>query len=74
MKIERIEIAEYELPLTRPLHVGGRSLKTRVGALVRITNDDGHEGYGDMAPLPRLHTETLEEATYTLRDAARPRR
>ena len=64
--ISRVEIRSWELPLERPLRVGGRTIERRSGLLVLVEDGEGHAGIGETAPLPGLHVETLEEATAQL--------
>lgn len=60
MKIERIRLYEYCLPLTRPLPVGSGLLTERRGILVEITGEKGASAVGEAAPLPGYSAETIE--------------
>lgn len=51
----------YELPLRKPMAVGGRDISLRQGILLSVYDDRGHVGVGDLPPLPGLHAATLEE-------------
>lgn len=62
MNIAEFDIYRYDLPLKRPLHVGESPLHTRSGYIVCVTDDDGHVGVGDVAPLPGVSRESLEHA------------
>ena len=62
MKVKNIEIFRYRLPLHWQLPVFGKMIETRSGYLIKISNDSGEFGYGEIAPLPRLHDENLEMA------------
>jgi len=64
--IARVGIRSWELPLERPLRVGGRVIERRSGLLVVIEDGEGHAGIGEVAPLPGLHVETLGAATAQL--------
>ena len=66
VRIARVGIRSWELPLERPLRVGGRLLERRAGLLVVIDDGEGHSGIGEASPLPGLHAETLEEAAAQL--------
>jgi o-succinylbenzoate synthase len=70
VKIARVGIRSWELPLERPLRVGGRLLERRAGLLVVVEDGEGHAGIGETAPLPGLHAETLEQATAQLIELA----
>lgn len=58
----RWSLYRYELPLTEPLVLAHGTLAARSGMLVRVEDEAGHEGWGDVAPLPGFSRETLEEA------------
>ncbi len=65
-RISRVGIRAWDLPLVRPLRVGGRTLERRTGLLVVIEDGEGHAGIGETAPLPGLHLESGEEAATQL--------
>ena len=62
MRIARVRLLEYELPLLRPLRIGGAESAARSGVIVVLEDGTGRTGMGEAAPLPGLHTETLAEA------------
>ncbi len=63
MNIHVIQIYRYDLPLARPLPIGGsRSLANRSGLILELIDDSGSVGLGEIAPLPGSSRETLEEA------------
>jgi o-succinylbenzoate synthase len=70
-RLARVGIRAFDLPLARPLHVGGRPLERRRGLLVVAEDGEGHAGIGEAAPLPGLHRETIDEAEEQLLAAAR---
>jgi len=70
VRIARIGIRSWDLPLNRPLRVGGRTLERRSGLLVVVVDGKGHAGIGESAPLPGLHAETAEEAAAQLLELA----
>jgi O-succinylbenzoate synthase len=55
-------IYRYALPLTDPLPLATGTLGERAGLLVRVQDADGHEGWGEVAPLPGFSRESLEDA------------
>lgn len=63
-----VELASYELPLRRTFRTSKGDVKVRQGVLVRATLN-GRSGYGEVAPLPGFHAETLAEAVADLRAA-----
>ncbi len=60
MIIRRIRLFRFSLPLRHSIRVGGRTISRRDGVLLQLEDDAGHCGYGEAAPLPGLHSETLE--------------
>ena len=69
-RIARVGIRAWDLPLARPLRVGGRTLERRTGLLLLLADGEGHAGIGETAPLPGLHAESAEEATSQLLELA----
>ena len=65
-RIARVGVRAWDLPLARPLLIGGRTLERRAGLLVVVDDGEGHAGIGETAPLPGLHRESLEEAAAQL--------
>ena len=61
MKI-RASLHRYQLHLNRPLLLAGQTLESREGLIVRLVDDDGHEGLGEIAPLPGFSREKLPDA------------
>jgi L-Ala-D/L-Glu epimerase len=70
MKIESVEFQHYSLPFTRPFESSRGVLSDRDGYLVRLTDEHGYSGIGDVAPLPGFGTETPAEAESLLRELA----
>ena len=63
MKPGFASIYRYTIPFVKPVPVRNSSLDTRDGLLLRLrTHDSRHSGFGEIAPLPGLHEETLVEA------------
>lgn len=57
----------YRLPFLRPVTVRGRSVPLREGLLLALkSGDGGHTAWGEIAPLPGLHRETLESAEHQI--------
>ncbi len=50
----------YELPLTAPFQSGRAWLHSRHGVIVRIGDEGGYHGYGEAAPFPGLHAESVQ--------------
>ncbi len=70
MKLARFDLYRYSLPFSRPLTLGGITLRHREGLLLRLTGDDGSVGWGECAPLPGFSRENLGDATSQLRRLA----
>jgi O-succinylbenzoate synthase len=67
MKLARYDLYHYGLPFSRPLVLGGATLRRREGLLLRLSGDDGSQGWGESAPLPGFSRESLDEAAEQLR-------
>ncbi len=72
MKIVDFDIKKYDLPLARPLTIAGHKLTSRSGVIISLTDEEGLTGYGEAAPLPGLHKETLEDAIFQLQQIKPP--
>ena len=73
MRITRIALHRYRLPLVAPLNLGPQTITHRSGAIVRI--DGVHDGttgvgWGDAAPLPGFSGHSLAHALDDLKDWA----
>ncbi len=56
----RWRLYRYRIPLTRPLTTGVAS-GVREGLILALTDEAGHTGHGEAAPLPGLHSASLTE-------------
>ena len=74
MKLVRFDLFHYSLPFSQPLVLKGATLRHREGLLLRLTGDDGSEGWGESAPLPGFSGESLDEAAAQLHRLAEPMR
>jgi o-succinylbenzoate synthase len=66
MKLARFDLYRYSLSPSRPLTLEGITLHQREGILLRLSGDDGSEGWGETAPLPGFSVESLADATAQL--------
>jgi O-succinylbenzoate synthase len=57
MSIVRCEIFSYCLPLKRPLPLRKKEINSREGCLIRLTDSDGTQAWGEAAPLPGFSAE-----------------
>jgi O-succinylbenzoate synthase len=62
----RLTHRPYRLPLRVPLRTAHGLWAEREGVLVRLEDEAGGIGYGEVAPIPWFGTETPEEATAML--------
>lgn len=62
MSSSLIEIFRYDLPLARPLHIQDQEVTRRTGLILKFGLDEPDLGYGEIAPLPGLSRETLDQA------------
>jgi O-succinylbenzoate synthase len=67
MKLASHDLYRYSLPFSRPLTLAGITLFQREGLLLRLSGDDGSEGWGETAPLPGFSVESQGEAATQLR-------
>lgn len=68
MKISRARVFRYELPLAKALTTKASTEKTRTGLLLELQSDHQLLAYSEIAPLPGLHVENLNEATAQLQN------
>jgi O-succinylbenzoate synthase len=64
MRITQVELLELTLPLLEPFIISGGRLDTRRSIVVVLHDEQGHTGYGEVAPdeLPFYSEETLGSA------------
>jgi o-succinylbenzoate synthase len=67
MKLAGFDLFRFSLPLRGPLVLGGATLHRREGLLLRLSGDDGAEGWGESAPLPGFSEESLHQAIAQMR-------
>ena len=62
----RLTWRRYRLPFLRPVRTAHGPWLAREGLLVRLEDDGGRAGFGEVAPIPWFGTETLAEAEAAL--------
>lgn len=63
MSRRAFHVFAYRLPLRRPVRFGhGDPVEVREGYLLRLTDEDGLEGWGEVAPLPGFSRESPGQA------------
>lgn len=60
MKITEIKMEKIRIELTAPFRVAFTELTYSENVLIKVTTDDGLEGYGEAAPLPLVTGETAD--------------
>ena len=70
MRLTGFDLYRYSLPLRKPLALKGATLRRREGLLLRLSGDEGSEGWGETAPLPGFSEESLDQAIVQLRRLA----
>jgi O-succinylbenzoate synthase len=70
VRISGLDLLRYDLALSEPVTLKDATLHRREGALIRLTADDGSEGWGEAAPLPNFSPESLEDSIEHLRAIA----
>src|SRR5690625_5011904 len=58
----QVEIRRYRRLFKQPFQTAHGLRREREGFLIRITDQEGQSGYGEVAPIPWIGSETLEEA------------
>ena len=70
-KIIKFNIFKYELPLLKPLIIKNKQLNSRHGIIINIQTSSGLSGFGEIAPLPFFHKESLSQGMIQIKDLAK---
>ena len=70
MRTKGFDLYRYNLALSEPVTLKGTTLRRREGALIRLTAEDGHAGWGEAAPLPYFSHESLQDTIEQLHATA----
>lgn len=62
-----LQFRRYRLPLRVPLRTAHEHWTEREGIVVRVQDEAGRCGWGEVAPLPAFGTETVDQAEAALR-------
>jgi o-succinylbenzoate synthase len=62
VKITELDLFRFSLPLKSEIVIGTARLNRRDGYILRLTNEHGHVGAGEIVPLAGFSAETLESA------------
>jgi o-succinylbenzoate synthase len=72
MNLASFDLYYFSLPLRGPLVLRDTTLHRRQGVLLRLSGDDGSEGWGESAPLPGFSAEDLDQVIVQLRRLVGP--
>lgn len=61
IRIKTATLEPYRLTFRQSLYTAAGSISERAGVLLRLTDELGHEGVGDAAPLPGFSDESLDD-------------
>ena len=73
MLIQNIEIGEIKIPLKKPFHTALRSVNCVNDILVRVTLDNGMEGYGEASPTAVITGDTKGSIAEAILQFIRPK-
>ena len=62
MKFKDFKLYSYKIRLKRTLKLKSVSIDSREGLILKIFDDDGNCGFGEIAPLPGFSRENLDDA------------
>ena len=61
MKIAAFKIYSYKIPLVSALTMKGQHTANREGLFIRLTDDNGRHGWGEISQLPGFSSESLND-------------
>ncbi|MBI5149608.1 MAG: o-succinylbenzoate synthase [Candidatus Omnitrophica bacterium] len=67
MKIASFRVYQYALDLKQPIWVHGTQMTRREGFIIRLTSEQGADGFGEVVPLKGWSQESLNEARQQIR-------
>jgi L-Ala-D/L-Glu epimerase len=67
MRVVQASLEPLRLVLRRPLKTGRATYGAREGWLLRLVDEQGHQGWGEAMPLPEFGTESTEACGQCLR-------
>ncbi|MBJ7459121.1 MAG: mandelate racemase/muconate lactonizing enzyme family protein [Thermoleophilaceae bacterium] len=71
MKIDRVELFALRLPLRSPFHSGGTTTDFRDLGVLRLTDEDGRTGVGEITPYPDPVAPPLDDLIAAFESGAR---
>ncbi len=64
MKLSAVLLYRYSIPLKSPVKLANTVLYKREGLILRVVEDKGRSGFGEIAPFPGFSKETLEQTEF----------
>ena len=68
MNVSDLKYFEYDIPFAEPLKTASGVINNRKGLIVRVDDDIGNTGYGEIAPLEILNMTPLNECLDQIRN------
>ena len=68
MIITGFDIFKYHIPFKRAIQIKNLKLFHREGLIVALRNNHDNVGYGEIAPLPGMHKESIADCVLQLKD------
>lgn len=62
IQIKSIAVSDYRIPFVKPMRIGSRILNYREGLIIHLMDEQGNDGYGEIAPLEGFSKETVQQA------------
>ena len=59
VKLTQLTLYKFHIILTEPIQVSNKKLTHREGYILSLTDEKSNTGFGEIAPLPGLHKESL---------------
>lgn len=69
MIIKSFEIYKFQIPLKYPLKIINQEITNREGLILRLIDENGFAGVGEISPLPGLHLENIEQCIEQIKSA-----
>ncbi len=68
MRVRSISLADYSLPFCRPMSNARSAYRCRKGSILKLEVENNLFGLGEIAPLPGMSKESLEESLKQLKE------
>ena len=71
MRVDRVELFSIRLPLNRPFVAAGGTIDARDLGVLRLTDEEGRQGLGEITPYPSPAAASLEDYVKMFEDGVR---